>query len=195
MQIYLIRHGQSIWQTNLSKSLDSDITSLGKVQAYYLNKKIREIMNNNFNNGDCLNKSIVYVSPLKRAIQTVETLGMEYSLEPSIQEATFHISEILPQFDQPLNSKRIISEDLHYINFRNEIKKILEKILLNNKRDNIYLYTHGGVIKTFLRIIHDNDSICYKIHNCSITKIVWDRSRWHIYSLNDVSFMPKEYIT
>ena len=49
MQIYLIRHGQSIWQTNLSKSLDSDITSLGKVQAYYLNKKIREIMNNNFN--------------------------------------------------------------------------------------------------------------------------------------------------
>jgi probable phosphoglycerate mutase len=178
-----------MWQTKLSNSRDSDITPLGKVQAYYLNEQVQELMK------DDVNKCEVYVSPLKRAIQTAETLGIEYHLEPKIQEANFHISEVLPKFDQPLSSKRILSEDLRYIDFRNEVKELLEKLLSKSEHNNIYLYTHGGVIKTFLRILHENDSICYKIYNCSITKIVWHRSRWHIYSLNDVSFMPKEYIT
>jgi broad specificity phosphatase PhoE len=189
MQIHLIRHGQSMWQVNQSQSQDSDITPLGKVQAYYLNNQIREIMDND------KKKTVVYVSPLKRAIQTVDTLGKEYILEPKIQEANFHVAEFLPKFAQPLNSKRIKSDNIPYMKFRNDIKVMLDNILLKNEYNNIYFYTHGGVIKTLLRIIHDNDSICYKIHNCSITKIVWYRSRWQVYSLNDVSFMPREYIT
>lgn len=189
MKIYLIRHGQSAWQTNNTTSRDSDITPLGKVQAYYLNKYIREKIDVN------VNMSVIYASPLKRSIQTVESLKKKYILEPGICEADFHVAESLPTFDKPGLVNRTSSKDAKYIKFKKEIKNIFNKLISNNTQNDIYLYTHSGVIKTFLRIIHDNDSVCYKIHNCSITSLEWDRSRWHLYSLNDVSFMPKEYIT
>lgn len=189
MKIWLVRHGQSKWQINHSFNSDSEITHLGKIQAGIVNNYIR-----NFINLDPKN-SIVYVSPLRRTLQTVQSLDIDYVLDPKIKEAPFHVSSSLPQFPYPFIYERELSEDPKYKKFKMEVRETLENIISKYNNKNIYLYTHGGVIKTILRIIHDNDSICYKINNCSITKIVWDRDRWQINVLNDVSFLPKHYVT
>lgn len=188
MNIYLIRHAQSEWQLNQLAGRDSVITNIGIIQAHYLNIYIREVMDVN------TDSSVIYVSPLRRAVQTVNSLGRNYILDSRIMEAQFHVASSLPQFDQPHIYERKLSEETKYNEFKLNIRKTLESLILL-KYNNIYLYTHGGVIKTILRIIHDNDSICYKINNCSITKIIWKRARWHMDCVNYVSFLPKKYIT
>lgn len=187
MELYLIRHGQSKWQVGESTSRDSELTKLGHDQSQCLNQYVKKLMSF----PSC--KSVVYVSPQVRALQTVLGLHVEYIIEERLQEAIFHVAETLPQFSRPQIYERRTSHNLDYSEFKKNIRLFLNNIILQDK--NIFLYTHGGVIKTILRILHDNDALCYTIQNCSITKVSWHRSRWHLDFLNDVSFIPKEYIT
>jgi len=188
VNIYLIRHGQSKWQTNETICDNSDLTVIGEKQAIYLNDHIREIIDSE------KESSVIHVSPLKRAIQTARSLGRQYKLNVEIKEAPFHVASYLPQFENPHIYNRKLSEEIKYKRFREKVKTAISNILLEEFK-NIYCYTHAGVIKTFLRIIHDNDSICYTINNCSITKISWKNSRWHVKMLNQTLFLPKELIT
>lgn len=188
MEIYLIRHGQSKWQTGESTSRDSVMTDLGHEQSRYLNQYVKQLMS-------LTSCSVVYASPQARAIQTVLSLDTEHIVEERLQEAVFHVAGILPQFHMPQIYERHLSTNLDYSKFKRDIKHFLNDVISQSRYKNIFLYTHGGVIKTILRIIHDNDALCYTILNCSMTKLTWHRSRWHINFLNDVSFIPKEYIT
>ena len=189
MEIYLIRHGQSKWQVGASTSKDSEITDLGLKQSLFLNQYVKELIQGSSN------ETMVYVSPHMRAMQTVEGLQQEFIVEKRLKEASFHVAKNLPQFHTPHLYERQVSNDVKYTAFRNTLKEILQEIIMRKNYSNLFLYTHGGVIKTILRIIHDNDALCYTIHNCSVTRLSWYRSRWHLKALNDVSFLPKEYIT
>ncbi|MBL8676601.1 MAG: histidine phosphatase family protein, partial [Alphaproteobacteria bacterium] len=121
---------------------------------------------------------------------------IEFIVDERLKEATFHVAATLPDFQVPHVYERQSSTDLSYEAFKKSLKQFLDDVVnKENSYENIFLYTHGGVIKTLLRIIHDNDAICYTVHNCSITKLTWYRSRWHLNFLNDVSFIPKEYRT
>lgn len=189
MEIYLIRHGQSKWQVGKSTSKNSEMTDLGLKQSHYLNQCVKKLIH------DSPDETIVYVSPHIRAMQTAEGLQQEFTLEKRLKEASFHVAKKLPKFHTPRLYDRQLSNDVKYNAFRNNIEKILQIIVTQKNYSNVFLYTHGGVIKTILRIIHDNDALCYTIHNCSMTRLTWYRSRWHLSSLNDVSFIPKEFIT
>lgn len=189
MNLYLIRHGQSYWQLDPCYGKDSNLTDLGEIQSKYLNKYILKLIHKD------LESWIIYASPLKRAIQTVQSLKKDYILKEEICEACFHISPNLPQFSHPFIYKKKLSNEARYQSFRNSLELILNKIILEKKHKTFYFYTHGGVIKTILRILHDNDSICYTINNCSITQITWKNSRWHVERLNEISFLPRKYIT
>jgi len=190
MNIFLLRHGQSEWQVETSLDKDSNLTKLGLLQTQHLNDYIRPIIDNQENK-----TQIIGVSPLKRSMQTIDSLNRDYVIYPEIIEAKFHVASFLPEFDKPRFYSKTLSKNPEYNNFKQHLKLTLETIIASNNYQNIFLYTHAGVIKTILRIIHDNDSVCYKINNCSITTISWYRARWHINGLNDVSFLPKDYIT
>ncbi len=187
--IYLIRHGQSQWQVGESTSKDSDITDLGMQQSHYLNQHVKHLIQ------FYPNEYIIYASPQRRAMQTVQGLHKEFFVEKRLKEAPFHVAKKLPQFQTPHLYERKTSNDANYQVFKNTLKQVLHGIMTQTAHHKVYLYTHGGVIKTILRIIHDNDALCYTIYNCSMTKLTWHRSRWHLESLNDVSFLPKAFIT
>lgn len=189
MEIYLIRHGQSKWQVGESTSKDSEITDLGLQQAHFLNQHVKKLIQLS------PDEHVVYVSPQRRAIQTIEGLHEEFVVEEHLKEASFHVAKKLPQFQTPHLYAREVSNDVSYATFKQSLKQVLQKVMMHSRYRKVYFYTHGGVIKTILRIIHDNDALCYTISNCSVTKLMWYRSRWHLESLNDVSFLPKECIT
>ena len=105
------------------------------------------------------------------------------------------MADFLPKFERKQLYGQIYATQVQYTEFRDTINSFLKDIISDEQDDSIALYTHGGVIKTLLRIIHDNDGICYSINNCSLTKIVWFRSRWHIQLMNDISFLPYDYVT
>lgn len=189
MRIHLIRHGQSEWQLDQSLDRDTEMTSLGLKQSFYLNKHISKMMDNNKEDFK------IYVSPLKRAIQTAQTLGREFFLDSRLIEARFHIAQCLPKIDTPQLYGRKLSQEITYRIFKKNLKETIKALIKQNRGENLYLYTHGGVIKTILRIIHDNDGVCYTINNCSVTTVKWFREKWHVEQLNDISFLPRNCIT
>lgn len=178
-----------MWQTKETMSKNSKITKLGLIQSRYLNNYIKNVINIH------APTTIIYSSPLKRAVQTVSGLGKKFILDSELIEAKFHVANYLPRFNSPHIYKKKLSKKIQYCQFKLKVKSALNRIISSNKYHNILLYTHGGVIKTILRIIHDNDGVCYTINNCSITQVTWKGARWHINDLNNISFIPKKYIT
>lgn len=189
MQLYLIRHAMSEWQEGKSKSSNSDISELGKKQITFLNDYIKCLME------QTKEDYVLLSSPLKRSLQTIQILDEEYEIMNQLKEAKFHVASILPKFEDISLYKKHNVENDEYITFKNELYNLLKKITQDTKQKNIFMFTHAGVIKTLLRILHDNDAIDYIINNCSITKISWYRNRWTINYINDTSFLSEEYVT
>ncbi len=189
MHLYLIRHAVSEWQTGNSKSNDSNISILGEKQRVILKEHMEDII------GKTQKDFIIFSSPLKRSLQTVKILGLQYEIIDDLKESLFHVASVLPEFKYVALYKQQNVENNEYIIFKNNLRDLLGKVIHNNKEKNIFMFTHAGVIKTLLRIFHDNDAIDYIINNCSITKISWYRNRWSINYINDTSFLPRDYIT
>lgn len=190
MEIYLLRHAQSLWQVGKTEDKDSEITSLGFSQSDNLNKKIKEIIDSKDNN-----HCVIYCSPMKRSLQTIKSLGEKYIVDTRIKEASFHVSSSLPKYESVNIYPKILVSERKYKIFKKNIHAFFNEIIKLNEKATIFIYTHAGFIKTALRVIHDNDGVCYTVNNCSITKLIWYRSRWNLYSLNDTSFLPRNLVT
>lgn len=189
MHLYLIRHAISEWQEGTSQSRDSDTSKLGEEQKLILKKHVRSIIDET--NGDYK----LFSSPLKRSIQTIEALEYQYNIIDKLKEADFHVASVLPVFDNITLYKQQYVENDQYLIFKSRLCDLLDQFTQNTSPKSIFMFTHAGVIKTLLRIFHDNDAIDYIINNCSVTKISWHRNRWTINYINDTSFLPKNYIT
>ena len=73
MELYLIRHGQSTNNAGQPHIADPPLSNLGKQQAYYAGKALqREGI------------SLLYCSPMLRALQTAEIIGGILSLAPHV---------------------------------------------------------------------------------------------------------------
>jgi len=189
MHLYLIRHAVSEWQEGTSQSNDSNISTLGERQRVILKDHVRCLIE------ETKEDYTLFSSPLKRSLQTVEILGHQYEIIDSLKESKFHVASALPEFKHITLYKQQNVESDEYIIFKKKLYDLLEKVTQNTKQKNIFMFTHAGVIKTLLRIFHDNDGIDYIINNCSMTKISWHRNRWTINYINDTSYLPKDYIT
>lgn len=55
--------------------------------------------------------------------------------------------------------------------------------------------THGGFIKTMLRIVVNSDIVCFRLYNTGLNLIEWERGRWHIGHLNLWDHLPLELRT
>lgn len=189
MHLYLIRHAISEWQEGTSQSNDSNISTLGKRQRVILKEHVGCLIE------DAKKDFTIFSSPLKRSVQTVEILGHQYEVIDDLKEAKFHVASVLPEFQHITLYKQQNVENDEYLLFKKTLHDLLEQLAQTTKQKNIFIFTHAGVIKTLLRIFHDNDGIDYIINNCSVTRISWHRNRWTIHYINDTSYLPKDYIT
>jgi broad specificity phosphatase PhoE len=189
--IFLVRHGESEWQTRASSSKDSDLSIRGYKQAQFLTERILATIKKR------AKPFVIYSSPLRRAIQTVDLLGVEYVVLDQMKEAIYDVKERLPTFTEKAIYLRTVSNDSEYLEFKKNIAFAMENIILDNAKNDrdVYIFCHGGVIKTIFRILHDNDAICYKISNCSVSSLTWTLSRWHVDFINDTRHLPDDLLT
>jgi broad specificity phosphatase PhoE len=178
-----------MWQEGTSKSSNSDLSKLGKQQVSFLASHLKNFLM------EYEQDYKIFSSPLKRSIQTVKKLDIKYEIAYELEEAAFHTASKLPSIDDVSLYEKYEIKDNDYLKFKNNLNNKLNEIITISKSKNIFLFTHGVVIKTILRIIHDNDGIDYIINNCSATKIVWHRARWTVNYINNTSFLPKHFIT
>ncbi|MCF6466758.1 histidine phosphatase family protein [Clostridium sp. Cult2] len=176
MDIILIRHGQT--EDNAGRifsTKDTILTDEGKEQI----KKTKTFI-------DTLSFDKVYVSPLHRAIQTMEILGLDGEKEERIKEVDYGLfegntyEEIVDKFPE---EAKIWDED--YLNFLTpegeSIKLAYERVTsfleeISKKDEDVVLVCHAGVIRIALSWVFENVDYFFKfkIDNGSVNIISID---------------------
>ena len=155
--IFLIRHGETEWnkQNRLQGNKDSPLTPCGMKQAREVKKSLEQISINH-----------AYVSPLKRARDTLKIILEDRELEATIKDNLREIS--LGPWEGKTRQETALSHPNEYAVFwerpdlfdlpgadtfqelQNRMVDELESIFANNKNKNILVVSHWVAIKVAL---------------------------------------------
>ena len=175
--VILIRHAQSEWQTGKTKDRDSQITQLGIQQSLRLSKVLPEYLD--------LEKYTVFCSMMQRARQTSDVVlqgrEVQVSFLGDLNEAYFHVRGSLNLSKHFINQVES-SEEEDYLNYKDQVQRALGTML--SQSDRVMAITHGGFIKTVIRLFCGSDGFCSEIDNCSWSHFVRLDEGWVIKCLN-----------
>ncbi|WP_462427665.1 histidine phosphatase family protein, partial [Fusobacterium varium] len=163
MEIYFIRHGETLWNTLkiFQGSSDSPLTELGISQAEKLSKKLKDIEFTDF-----------YSSPMGRTIQTTKIIMGDRKQKIKFIEEFKEISmgdiegvprsefeekypkEFYDFFNNPVDYDPKVYHGENYYEVIERVKKGLDKLLSYlNVNDKVVVVTHGVTLKALFHII------------------------------------------
>lgn len=173
MNIILIRHGET--QDNIDKIYGQDGTSLSKTGREQIEKTKKKLEDFTYER--------VYYSPLTRAKQTLDILGLVGQEETLLREYNFGIfsgysyGEILERY--PIESRKWMEDPLEYkipkgdriSDLYSRLAKYLES-LIEKDRD-VVLVSHSIIIQLALAWVFDDYTYLYRfrVDNGSINII------------------------
>lgn len=195
MRIHLIRHAQSEWQLAPGINLDTNLTPLGREQARRLGSWLAPGASPE------IQVSALLTSPLLRATETTGYLTQGLSLVPitleSLREAPFHVAGELPVLDEHGKVSADYLPSARYVAFKDQARSALEALRGQGESGNgsPLAVTHGGLIKTLLRVAAGTDAFCFRLCNAGVNTIEWRRGRWHLVHLNLCDHLAPELRT
>ena len=163
MEIYFIRHGETLWNTLkiFQGRSDSPLTELGISQAEKLSDKLKDIEFTDF-----------YSSPMGRTIQTTKIIMGDRKQEIKFIEEFKEISmgdiEGIPRsefeekypkefydfFNNPVDYDPKVYHGENYYEVIERVKKGLDKLLSYlNDSDRVVVVTHGVTLKALFHVI------------------------------------------
>jgi broad specificity phosphatase PhoE len=150
--IILIRHAESMWNANLSDSLDSCLTFRGVKQAQSCARFLRK-------NVDC-SGYVGFTSPFQRCLLTslpiCKQTGVQFRVRQEISELTNHFPDCGVQV--PCRNEEYLDIDwANYCNaiFNREPPKIFLgrlRVFLESVPDRSIIVTHGSVVQTMIEM-------------------------------------------
>ncbi|MDC7955748.1 histidine phosphatase family protein [Fusobacterium simiae] len=205
MEIYFVRHGQTIW--NVEKRFqglsDSPLTDLGITQAKLLGEKLKNIKFDKF-----------YSTSLKRANDTANYIKGNREQKVEIFDDFVEISmgdmEGIQQEEfkklYPKQVKNFFFNQLEYnptpfngesfIELRERVAKGLEKFIeLNRNYERVLVVSHGATLKTLLHYISGKDISTLSDEvipkNTSYTIVNYDGEKFKIIDFSNVSHLEE----
>ena len=206
MEIYFVRHGQTVW--NVEKRFqglsDSPLTELGITQAKLLGKKLKDIKFDKF-----------YSTSLKRANDTAKYIKGNREQEVEIFDDFVEISmgdmEGIKQEDfkklYPEQVKNFFFNQLEYdpssfkgesfIEVRERVIKGLNKFLeLNKNYERVLVVSHGATLKTLLHYISGKDVSTLSDEaipkNTSYTIVKYQNGKFEITDFSNTSHLEEK---
>ena len=203
MEIYFVRHGQTIW--NVEKRFqglsDSPLTELGITQAKLLGEKLKDIKFDKF-----------YSTSLKRANDTANYIKGNREQEVEIFDDFVEISmgdmEGIQQEEfkklYPEQVKNFFFNQLEYnpssfkgesfIEVRERVAKGLEKFIkLNKGYERVLVVSHGATLKTLLHYISGKDISTLSDEaipkNTSYTIVKYENGKFEIIDFSNISHL------
>nr|WP_314656401.1 histidine phosphatase family protein [uncultured Fusobacterium sp.] len=203
MEIYFVRHGQTIW--NVEKRFqglsDSPLTELGITQAKLLGKKLKDIKFDKF-----------YSTSLKRANDTANYIKGNREQEVEIFDDFVEISmgdmEGIQQEEfkklYPKQVKNFFFNQLEYdpssfggesfLEVRERVAKGLDKFIdLNKDYERVLVVSHGATLKTLLHYISGKDISTLSDEvipkNTSYTIVKYENGKFEIIDFSNVSHL------
>ena len=203
MEIYFVRHGQTIW--NVEKRFqglsDSPLTELGITQAKLLGEKLKDIKFDKF-----------YSTSLKRAYDTANYIKGNREQEVEIFDDFVEISmgdmEGIQQEEfkklYPEQVKNFFFNQLEYdpssfggesfLEVRERVAKGLDKFIdLNKDYERVLVVSHGATLKTLLHYISGKDISTLSDEvipkNTSYTIVKYENGKFEIIDFSNVSHL------
>ena len=203
MEIYFVRHGQTIW--NVEKRFqglsDSPLTELGITQAKLLGEKLKDIKFDKF-----------YSTSLKRANDTANYIKGNREQEVEIFDDFVEISmgdmEGIQQEEfkklYPEQVKNFFFNQLEYdpssfggesfLEVRERVAKGLDKFIeLNKDYERVLVVSHGATLKTLLHCISGKDISTLSDEvipkNTSYTIVKYENGKFEITDFSNVSHL------
>lgn len=203
MEIYFVRHGQTIW--NVEKRFqglsDSPLTELGITQAKLLGEKLKDIKFNKF-----------YSTSLKRAYDTANYIKGNRKQKVEIFDDFVEISmgdmEGIKQEDfkklYPEQVKNFFFNQLEYnpssfggesfLEVRERVIRGLNKFIeLNKNYERVLVVSHGATLKTLLHYISGKDISTLSDEaipkNTSYTIVKYENGKFEIIDFSNISHL------
>lgn len=203
MEIYFVRHGQTIW--NVEKRFqglsDSPLTELGITQAKLLGEKLKNIKFDKF-----------YSTSLKRAYDTANYIKGNRKQKVEIFDDFVEISmgdmEGIKQEDfkklYPEQVKNFFFNQLEYnpssfggesfLEVRERVIRGLNKFIeLNKNYERVLVVSHGATLKTLLHYISGKDISTLSDEaipkNTSYTIVKYENGKFEIIDFSNVSHL------
>ena len=205
MEIYFVRHGQTIW--NVEKRFqglsDSPLTELGITQAKLLGEKLKDIKFDKF-----------YSTSLKRAYDTANYIKGNRKQKVEIFDDFVEISmgdmEGIKQEDfkklYPEQVKNFFFNQLEYdpssfggesfLEVRERVIRGLNKFIeLNKNYERVLVVSHGATLKTLLHYISGKDISTLSDEvipkNTSYTIVKYENGKFEIIDFSNVSHLEE----
>lgn len=203
MEIYFVRHGQTIW--NVEKRFqglsDSPLTELGITQAKLLGEKLKDIKFDKF-----------YSTSLKRAYDTANYIKGNRKQKVEIFDDFVEISmgdmEGIKQEDfkklYPEQVKNFFFNQLEYdsssfggesfLEVRERVIRGLNKFIeLNKNYERVLVVSHGATLKTLLHYISGKDISTLSDEaipkNTSYTIVKYENGKFEIIDFSNISHL------
>ncbi len=203
MEIYFVRHGQTIW--NVEKRFqglsDSPLTELGITQAKLLGEKLKDIKFDKF-----------YSTSLKRAYDTANYIKGNRKQKVEIFDDFVEISmgdmEGIKQEDfkklYPEQVKNFFFNQLEYdpssfggesfLEVRERVIRGLNKFIeLNKNYERVLAVSHGATLKTLLHYINGKDISTLSDEaipkNTSYTIVKYENGKFEIIDFSNISHL------
>ena len=203
MEIYFVRHGQTVW--NVEKRFqglsDSPLTELGITQAKLLGEKLKDIKFDKF-----------YSTSLKRAYDTANYIKGNRKQKVEIFDDFVEISmgdmEGIKQEDfkklYPEQVKNFFFNQLEYdpssfggesfLEVRERVIRGLNKFIeLNKNYERVLVVSHGATLKTLLHYISGKDISTLSDEaipkNTSYTIVKYENGKFEIIDFSNVSHL------
>lgn len=197
-RLLLIRHAESEWNRDgiIQGVQDCDLSELGKEQAERLRKRL-----------DLEKIDAAYSSTATRSIETARiAVGHRFTVETStdLREINLGVwegnkaSELKERYPEEtekwfLAPSRVRIEGAESLRrFRRRVTQAIDKIREANPDRGIVVFTHGGVVCTYLTSLLGlrlDDLWRFKIRNASITRVIFPMERPRIDVLNDIGHL------
>ncbi|MHD0318276.1 histidine phosphatase family protein [Fusobacterium sp. THCT1E2] len=203
MEIYFIRHGETLWNTLkiFQGSSDSPLTELGISQAEKLSKKLKDIEFTNF-----------YSSPMGRTIQTTKIImgdrKQKIKFIDEFKEISMGDIEGVPRsefeekypkefydfFNNPVDYDPKVYHGENYYQVIERVKKGLDKLLSYlNDNDRVVVVTHGVTLKALFHIITkermDELGAAKVPQNTSVSIVKYENGKFNIEVFSDTSHL------
>ena len=203
MEIYFIRHGETLWNTLkiFQGSSDSPLTELGISQAEKLSKKLKDIEFTDF-----------YSSPMGRTIQTTKIImgdrKQKIKFIDEFKEISMGDIEGVPRsefeekypkefydfFNNPVDYDPKVYHGENYYQVIERVKKGLDKLLSYlNDNDRVVVVTHGVTLKALFHIITkermDELGAARVPQNTSVSIVKYENGKFNIEVFSDTSHL------
>ena len=164
--LFFIRHGLTDWNQagRIQGQLDTPLNAEGSQQAQrlsaFLSYRSQAL-------APLSQASVIYSSPLNRALQTAEPLAtvLKQSITPleALQERHFGViqGKTYPELEanHPVESQKINNRDPDFrpesgeslLDLRARVRGLLESLLRKHEGETVICFTHGGVLDIIYR--------------------------------------------